>query len=50
MNMATQRPPISTPMGALANTPPVTFVSTTTTAGNSIRPSSQDKISSIGTK
>jgi len=50
MNMATQRPSISTPMGTLANTPPGTFVSTTTTAGNSIRPSSQEKISSIGTK
>ncbi|KAI9396567.1 hypothetical protein POPTR_004G153300v4 [Populus trichocarpa] len=50
MNMATQRPPISTPMGTLANTPPGTFVSTTTAAGNSIRPSSQEKISSIGTK
>uniref|UniRef100_A0A6M2F0Q8 SWI/SNF complex subunit SWI3D n=1 Tax=Populus davidiana TaxID=266767 RepID=A0A6M2F0Q8_9ROSI len=50
MNMATQRPPISTQMGTLVPTPSGTFVSTTSTAGNSIRPSSQDKISSIGTK
>ncbi|KAJ6402799.1 hypothetical protein OIU84_014829 [Salix udensis] len=49
MNMVSQRPPISIPMGTLAPTPAGTFVSTTT-AGNSIRPSSQDKISSIGTK
>ncbi|KAJ6739049.1 SWI/SNF COMPLEX SUBUNIT SWI3D [Salix koriyanagi] len=49
MNLASQRPPISIPMGTLGPTPSGTFVSTTT-AGNSIRPSSQDKISSIGTK
>ncbi|KAF9684351.1 hypothetical protein SADUNF_Sadunf04G0109300 [Salix dunnii] len=50
MNMVSQRPPISIPMGTLAANPSGTFVSTTTTAGNSIRPSSQEKISSIGTK
>jgi SWI/SNF related-matrix-associated actin-dependent regulator of chromatin subfamily C len=49
MSMTAQRPPISRPMGALAPTPD-TLVSTTTTAGNSIRPSGQEKLSSVGTK
>ncbi|KAG6761512.1 hypothetical protein POTOM_034737 [Populus tomentosa] len=49
MSVTAQRPPISRPMGALAPTPG-TLVSTTTTAGNSIRPSGQEKLSSVGTK
>ncbi|KAJ6385883.1 hypothetical protein OIU77_028950 [Salix suchowensis] len=49
MGMTAQRPPITRPMGALAPTPG-TLVSTTTTAGNSIRSSGQDKLSSVGTK
>ena len=48
MGMTAQRPPITRPMGALAPTPG-TLVSTTT-AGNSIRSSGQDKLSSVGTK
>ncbi|CAK7329714.1 unnamed protein product [Dovyalis caffra] len=50
MSMTAQRPPISRPMGTLAPIPSGTFVSTTNTAGNSIRPSGQDKLSSVGTK
>ncbi|XP_050230698.1 SWI/SNF complex subunit SWI3D isoform X2 [Mercurialis annua] len=48
MNINTLRPPISRPMGALGPTPSNPFVSTT--AGNSIRPSSQDNPYSVVTK
>ncbi|XP_012081764.1 SWI/SNF complex subunit SWI3D isoform X2 [Jatropha curcas] len=48
MSMTSQRPPIARPMGTLAPTPSNTFVSTT--AGSSIRPSGQDKLSSVGMK
>eukprot|EP00257_Ricinus_communis_P013364 XP_015570783.1 SWI/SNF complex subunit SWI3D isoform X1 [Ricinus communis] len=48
VNMNSQRPPISRPMGALAPIPSNPFVSTT--AGNSIRPSGQDNLSSVVTK
>ncbi|KAF2316381.1 hypothetical protein GH714_041722 [Hevea brasiliensis] len=49
MSMTSQRPPIVRPIGTLAPTPSNPFVSTTT-AGSSIRPSGQDKLSSVGTK
>ncbi|KAK2633305.1 hypothetical protein Ddye_003872 [Dipteronia dyeriana] len=51
MGMTSQRPPISRPMGmaSLASTPSNPFISTTV-AGSSIRPSSQDTLSSVGTK
>ncbi|KAF7840934.1 SWI/SNF complex subunit SWI3D [Senna tora] len=49
ISMNPQRPPISRPMGTMATTfsNPLTSA---TAAGNSIRPSGQDKLSSVGTK
>ncbi|KAL5788564.1 hypothetical protein ACOSP7_005513 [Xanthoceras sorbifolium] len=49
MGMTSPRPPILRPMGTVASTPSNPFMSTTV-AGSSIRPSSQDKLSSVGTK
>ncbi|KAK9286744.1 hypothetical protein L1049_015148 [Liquidambar formosana] len=50
MNMTLQRPPpISRPMMTLAP-PSSNPFSSTTVSGSSIRPSSQDKLSSVGTK
>ncbi|XWS67930.1 hypothetical protein CRYUN_Cryun04dG0047100 [Craigia yunnanensis] len=49
MSMTAPRPPISRPLGPMAPTPSNPFVSTTV-AGSSIRPASQDNFSSVGTK
>ncbi|KAK3195523.1 hypothetical protein Dsin_026833 [Dipteronia sinensis] len=49
MGMTSQRPPISRPIGTVASAPSNPFISTTV-AGSSIRPSSQDTVSSVGTK
>ncbi|PPR90503.1 hypothetical protein GOBAR_AA30176 [Gossypium barbadense] len=48
MSMKAPRPPLSRPMGSMTPTPsnPVS----TTVAGSSIRPGSQDNLSSVGTK
>ena len=49
MSMTAPRPPMSRPLGPMAPTPSNPFVSTTV-AGSSIRPASQDNLSSVGTK
>lgn len=55
MSMTSPRPPMSRPMGTVGPmgtvvpTPSNSFVSTTV-AGSSIRPSTQDKLSSVGMK
>ncbi|KAK8613699.1 hypothetical protein V6N13_101456 [Hibiscus sabdariffa] len=49
MSMKAPRPPMSRPMGPMTPTPSNPYVSSTV-AGSSIRPSSQDNISSVGTK
>ena len=49
MMMNPQRPPISRPVGTVAATLPNPLASATA-AGNSVRPSGQEKLSSVGTK
>ncbi|XVE49077.1 hypothetical protein DITRI_Ditri01bG0053100 [Diplodiscus trichospermus] len=49
MSMTAPRPPMSRPLGPMAPTPSNPFASTTV-AGSSIRPASQDNLSSVGTK
>ncbi|XP_022763273.1 SWI/SNF complex subunit SWI3D-like isoform X2 [Durio zibethinus] len=49
MTMTAPRPPMSRPMGPMAPIPSNPFVSSTV-AGSSIRPASQDNLSSVGTK
>ncbi|GMJ06896.1 SWITCH/SUCROSE NONFERMENTING 3D [Hibiscus trionum] len=49
MSMKAPRPPMSRPMGPMTPTPSNPHVSSTV-AGSSIRPSSQDNFSSVGTK
>ncbi|XVF01119.1 hypothetical protein REPUB_Repub04eG0060600 [Reevesia pubescens] len=49
MSMTAPRPPMLRPMGPMAPTASNPFVSSTV-AGSSIRPASQDKLSSVGTK
>lgn len=48
LGMVPQRPPMSRTMGTVAPTPSIPL--STTTAGSSIQPPSQDKLSSVGTK
>lgn len=49
ISMNPQRPPISRPMSTVA-TALSNPMASATTAGNSVRPSSQEKLSSVGTK
>lgn len=49
MSMTSQRPPMLRPMGTVASSPSNPFASNTA-AGSSVRPPSQDKLSSVGTK
>ncbi|PPD76525.1 hypothetical protein GOBAR_DD26538 [Gossypium barbadense] len=49
MSMKAPRPPLSRPMGSMTPTPSNPYVSNTV-AGSSIRPGSQDNLSSVGTK
>lgn len=49
MSMAYQRPPMLRPMGTVAPAPSNPLMSNTV-AGSSIRPSGQEKLSSVGTK
>ncbi|KAK8562942.1 hypothetical protein V6N12_011006 [Hibiscus sabdariffa] len=49
VRMPAARPPMSRPMGSMAPTSSNTYLSTTV-AGSSIRPSSKDNLSSVGSK